>query len=182
MSTTVTPALASVPAEGHEGPNPSSNGVTSRDTEKLNARSQKQSSLHSEKAALDKIRVEVQQFRTKQQWIAYLVMAVSLFCTIGTAIIGLAAAVLSFNDQPIASKVVSLTLATFGVALSLLKGIGQPANAFMDIIEANHIIDDIDDYCDPPSTKNYDDIKAAWRRLRDNTIATRATVWKNLQK
>lgn len=76
-------------------------------------------------------------------------------------------------------------LAGFGVLLSLLKGSGLPANAFTNYNRTNDIIDAIDDLNitgDSLDTKRIDEIKAAWRGVRDTTIAERADVWKNIQK
>jgi uncharacterized membrane protein HdeD (DUF308 family) len=48
---------------------------------------------------------------------------ISLVCTLGTAFIGIANAIVTFSDNPVAQKVLSIFVATFGVILSLLKGI-----------------------------------------------------------
>jgi uncharacterized membrane protein HdeD (DUF308 family) len=47
---------------------------------------------------------------------------VSLVCTLGTAFIGIANAIVTFSDNPLAQKVLSISVAVFGVILSLLKG------------------------------------------------------------
>ena len=88
----------------------------------------------------------------------------SLVCTLGTAFIGTANTIVTFNNNPLAQKVLSIFLAVFGVVLSLLKGslfasmlltsssirlsiptlhpigTGMPVNAFMSVNRANDII------------------------------------------
>ena len=84
-----------------------------------------------------------------------------MVCTLGTAFIGVATAVVTFNASTLAQKILSLLVASFGVVLSLLKGsrflacyyyvcvyaahgyfigTGLPASAFGRVNKANDII------------------------------------------
>jgi len=144
-------------------------------------------SMHTNELVRDsllKVLIDAQNFRTKQWRIAYWTMAVSLICTIGTAFIGIATAIMSFNQHLTISKILSITLAGFGVTLTLFKGIGQPANAFVNLIKTVDIIDDIEDFSVSnklPNAKQPEDIITSWRGLRDTSIANRASVWTNLK-
>jgi hypothetical protein len=145
------------------------------------------SSHHDERISdsLYKILIGAETLRTKQWRIAYWVVNVSLICTLGTAFIGIATAILSFNNHHTASKGLSILLAGFGVILSLLKGTGQPANAFANINRANDIIDAIEDFdttSDTIDTKRLDAIKGVWRQVRDHSFSEEASIWKNIQK
>ena len=89
---------------------------------------------------------------------------VSFICTFGTAFIGIANTIVTFNNNPLPQKVLSILVAAFGVILSFLKGslfvsmlftsslvrislltlhsigAGMPTNAFMSINKVNDII------------------------------------------
>lgn len=135
--------------------------------------------------ALHKVLIGAEALRTVQWRIAYWTVTLSLIATLGTALIGIANAILSFNDHPTASKTLSIFLAGFGVALSLLKGTGQPAGAFAIYNRTNDIIDAIEDFATSGGTVDparIDAIKAAWRQIRDISIVEQANIWKNIQK
>lgn len=81
-----------------------------------------------------------------------------MVCTLGTAFIGIGSAVVTFNSNTLAQKILTLLVASFGIILSLLKGsaccyhvfvyvahrcftgTGMPANAFARVNKANDII------------------------------------------
>jgi len=93
--------------------------------------------------------------------------------------------IVSFNHQPLAQKILSILVATFGVILSLLKGTGMPVNAFTTINAVNDIIDGIEDLNlsgDKLDTARVTQIKTNWRAVRDGNITEQATIWKNIQK
>jgi len=127
--------------------------------------------------------IEAENLRTGQWRLAYWSALLSLVCTLGTAFIGTATAILSFTDHPTAQKGLSILMAIFGIVLSLIKGTGMPDMAFEDFNKANQIIDRIRDVTSnsPLDWDEVERIKKDWRTIRDHNISNRGATWANIQ-
>jgi len=135
---------------------------------------------------LYEVMVQAQQMRTTQWRMARWAGVLSLVCTLGAAFIGVVTAIVSFADNVVATRVLSILVAGFGIVLSLLKGTGLPESALEDYKRADQIIEQIRNiFATEPGAKpdvtKAAEIQAAWRKIRDDNILAQSKRWSSVQ-